>query len=312
MPHPTEEFSDVLKRLLHLCNAYSYPCGIYETSLPFVSLLKADQPTTMQYGFFNPGICVVVQGDKTLIVRNHIYSYGAGDYIASNIDMPIKGQISLASPEAPYIAIRISFTTDEIASVALEAQLNVWAENRLTEGAFIGKTGIEALQVLERLLKLDADSKAADFLASSVKRELIYRLLTDEGGARFYNNMLLHRDASGISKAIRYVKANYAQPLTIEEISRAGGMSPSTLHHKFKAVTTLSPIQYQKQLRLQEARRILLADDMDVTSTAFEVGYESLTQFNREYKRFFGLPPLKDIRTIKAASLAAAYAGEIL
>ncbi|MEK3916566.1 AraC family transcriptional regulator [Paenibacillus sp. FSL H7-0331] len=316
MPHHTKESSDSLQRLLHLCNTYSFASGIHETGISFVSLLKADRPTTIQYGFFQPGICVVLQGNKTLIVRNNTYNYGAGDYIASNIDMPIKGQVSQATQEVPYIAIRISFTTDEIASVALDAKLKTVGENQLTEGAFIGKSGIEVLRVLERLLQLATDSEAADFLAPGVKREMIYRLLTDEDGARFYNNMLLHHDAAGISKAIHYVKANYTRTLSVEEIARAGGMSPSTLHHKFKSVTALSPIQYQKQLRLQEARRILLTDDTDVTSTAFEVGYESLTQFNREYKRFFGLPPMKDIRTIrtnaKTSGHEADYAKKIL
>ncbi|MFB9274882.1 AraC family transcriptional regulator [Cohnella cellulosilytica] len=301
-----EERSVVLRRLLQLGLSYSFARGIHETGITFVSLLKADQPTTVQYGFFQPGICVVLQGGKTLMIRNNTCNYGAGDYIASNIDMPIKGQVAHAAPEAPYLAIRIAFTADEIASVALDAKLKAIGENRLTEGAFIGRTGIDTLRVLERLMQLDADSEAAAFLAPDVKRELIYRLLTDEDGARFYNNMLLHHDAAGISKAIHYVKANYSRPLTVEEIAQAGGMSPSTLHHKFKSITTLSPIQYQKQLRLQEARRILLTDDTDVTSTAFDVGYESVTQFNREYKRFFGLPPLKDIRTIRTLAKTSA------
>ncbi|MFF2015366.1 AraC family transcriptional regulator N-terminal domain-containing protein [Paenibacillus sp. NPDC058177] len=316
MSRQNDEPSVVVQRLLHLCGAYSFSRGICETGISFLSLLKAERPTTIQYGFFNPGICVVLQGNKTLIVRNNTYNYGAGDYIASNLDMPIKGQISQATQKAPYIAIRIAFTTDEIASVALDAKLKALAENQLTEGAFIGKTGVEVLHVLERLLQLATDREAADFLAFGVKRELIYRLLTDEGGARFYNNMLLHHDAAGISKAIHYVKTNYVRNLTVEEIAQVGGMSPSTLHHKFKAVTTLSPIQYQKQLRLQEARRILLSDDIDVTSAALDVGYESVTQFNREYKRFFGLPPLKDIRTIgnqaKGSSHESAYADNIL
>jgi len=303
----TGERSVVLQRLLHLCDAYSFSPGICETGISFISLLKSDRPTTIQHGFFTPAICVVLQGNKTVIVRNNTYNYGAGDYIASNLDMPIKGQVSQATQEAPYIAIRIAFTTDEIATVALDAKLTAFGENQLTDGAFIGNTGVEVLYVLERLLQLATDSEAAAFLAPGVKRELIYRLLTDEGGARFYNNMLLHHDAAGISKAIHYVKANYERPLTVEEIAQVGGMSPSTLHHKFKAVTTLSPIQYQKQLRLQEARRIMLTDDIDVTSAAFEVGYESLTQFNREYKRFFGLPPLKDIRTIGSHARESSY-----
>jgi AraC-like DNA-binding protein len=156
------------------------------------------------------------------------------------------------------------------------------------------------LLVFERLLHLSSDSQAAAFLALAMKREIIYRLLIGEDGGMFYNSMLLHHETSGISKAIHHVKANFDRSVTVDQIARVGNMSTSTLHHKFKAVTTLTPIQYQKQLRLQEARRILLSGGVDVTRAAFQVGYESLTQFNREYKRLFGLPPLKDIQAIRA------------
>ncbi|WP_168123652.1 AraC family transcriptional regulator [Paenibacillus sp. HB172176] len=317
MTHRMEERLDTLQRLLHLSSAYPFARGIHETGISFVSLLKADQPSTIQSGIFQPGICVVLQGDKTLIIRNNTYHYGVGDYIASNIDMPIKGQVSQATYKMPYIAIRISFSTDEIATVALDAKIKGTGENRLAEGAFIGRMGIEALRVIERLLQLDAESsQAAAFLQSSVKQELIFRLLTDEDGSKFYNNMLLHHDAAGISKAIHYVKLNFAQSISVDDIAQAGGISPSTLHHKFKAITSLSPIQYQKQLRLQEARRILLAGDKHITTTAFEVGYESMTQFSREYKRFFGQSPLKDIRAIrvqaKTDGMEVAYGEDIM
>jgi AraC-like DNA-binding protein len=289
----------VLNRLLDLISQFSITHGTFETNIPFLSLLREVKPTVVEYGFLNPSICIVIQGNKKLIIGEKSIEYGAGNYIASSIDMPIKGQVSKASPETPYTAIRIAFTSEEIASVALEANFKPREENKLREGAFVENIGIEVLLVLERLLNLSSDSQVAAFLAPAMKREIIYRLLTGEDGEMFYNNMLLHHESSGISKAIHYVKANFERSLTVDQIARVGNMSVSTLHHKFKAVTTLTPIQYQKQLRLQEARRILLSGGVDVTRAAFQVGYESLTQFNREYKRLFGLPPLKDIQAIR-------------
>lgn len=289
----------VLNHLLDLISQFSFTHGTFETNIPFLSLLREVKPTVVEHGFLNPSICIVIQGNKKLNIGEKSIELGAGNYIASSIDMPINGQVSKASHETPYTAIKIAFTSEEIASVVLEANIKPREENQLREGAFVGKIGLEVLLVLERLLNLSPDSQAAAFLAPAMKQEIIYRLLTGEDGGMFYNNMLLHHEASGISKAIHYVKANFERSLTVDQIARVGNMSVSTLHHKFKAVTTLSPIQYQKQLRLQEARRILLSGGVDVTRAAFQVGYESLTQFNREYKRLFGLPPLKDIRAIR-------------
>ncbi|MGZ4160414.1 MAG: AraC family transcriptional regulator N-terminal domain-containing protein [Neobacillus sp.] len=291
----------MLNRLLDLISQFSITHGTFETNIPFLSLLREVKPTAVEYGFLNPSICIVIQGNKKVIIGEKPIEYGAGNYIASSIDMPIKGQVSKASPETPYTAIRIAFTSEEIASVALEANFKPREENKLREGAFVENIGIEVLLVLERLLllNLSSDSQAAAFLAPAMKREIIYRLLTGENGEMFYNNMLLGHEASGISKAIHYVQANFERTLTVDQIALVGNMSVSTLHHKFKAVTTLTPIQYQKQLRLQKARRILLSGGVNVTGAAFQVGYESLTQFNREYKRLFGLPPLKDIQAIR-------------
>jgi len=235
-----------------------------------------------------------------LYIGERSIELGAENFIASNIDMPISGHISKASYETPYIAVKIDFSSEEIASVVLEANIKPRRESELKEGACIGKIGIDVLLVIERLLNLANDTKAVGFLAPAMKREIIYYLLTGEDGDMFYNNMLLHSEALGINKAIQYVKNNFKNSLNINEIARVGNMSVSTLYHKFKAITTLSPIQYQKQLRLLEARRILLSGGVDVTGAALKVGYESMTQFSREYKRLFSLPPLKDIQTMKS------------
>lgn len=145
-----------------------------------------------------------------------------------------------------------------------------------------------------------SDVRAASYLAPGVKREIIYRMLEGEKGALFYKNMLLHQEASGIGKVIDWIKAHFDSPFTIEELAELGNMSVSNLHYKFKEVTAMAPLQYQKRLRLQEARRLLL-DGINVTETALQVGYQSSTQFSREYKRLFGLSPLQDIRMILQA-----------
>ncbi|QGQ97650.1 AraC family transcriptional regulator [Paenibacillus psychroresistens] len=296
----SETLESVMSRLLDFMSQFSFFHGTFQTNIPFLSLLREVKPSVVESGILDPSICIVIQGNKKLIIGEKSIEYGAGNYISSSIDMPISGQVLKASLEAPYTAIRIIFTSEEIASVVLEANIKPRQENQLREGAFVGNIGLEVLLVFERLLHLSSDSQTAAFLAPTMKREIIYRLLIGEDGGVFYNSMLLHHETSGISKAIHHVKANFDRSITVDQIARIGNMSTSTLHHKFKAVTTLTPIQYQKQLRLQEARRILLGGGVDVTIAAFQVGYESLTQFNREYKRLFGLPPLKDIQTIRA------------
>lgn len=292
--------TSVINNLLEITSKLQFTDGFFKTNVPFLSVLQEVKPTEFQYGFLNPQICILLQGDKKLYIGKNSFELGAEDYVASNIEMPISGNVSKASSELPYIAIRIEFSTEEIASVVLEAGIKPKQDIELKEGACIGKIGVDVLLVIEKLLNLSRDPKATNFLAPAMKRELIYYLLTGENGDMFYNNMLLHNEASSINKAINYIKSNFKNSLSVEEIARVCNMSISTLYHKFKVITTLSPIQYQKQLRLQEARRILLSGGIDVTRTALQVGYESVTQFNREYKRLFGLPPLKDIQTMGA------------
>lgn len=290
--------TSVINDLLEITSKLQFTDGFFKTNIPFLSVLRAVNPTEFEHGFLNPQICILLQGDKRLYIGKKSFELGAEDYIASNIDMPISGHVSKASNEVPYMAIKIEFSAEEIASVVLEANIKPKQEIELKEGACVGKIGINVLLAVEKLLNISSDAKATGFLAPAIKREIIYYLLTGEEGDMFYNNMLLHNEASSINKAINYIKSNFRSSLSVEEIARVCNMSISTLYHKFKVITTLSPIQYQKQIRLQEARRILLSGGVDVTRTALQVGYESMTQFNREYKRLFGLPPLKDTKNI--------------
>lgn len=296
MENMTAETQNYLSRILTLTSQFSFYDGTYQTEIPFLSILKVNKPIPIEQGVLRPSFCVVIQGNKVLQVGRDTIEYGAGDYLASSIHMPIKGQVLKATKESPYVALQIALTSEEVSSVALEAHSNINSYKSLSTGAFIGKTNIQVLGVFERLLQLSFDSQAIDFLAPTVKRELIFRLLTGEEGDVFYSKMLLHQEASGITNVINWIKANFDSSFMISQLADLGNMSISSLHHKFKAVTTMTPLQYQKRIRLQEARRMLMGGAIDVTRTASQVGYESSTQFIREYKRLFGLSPLKDVR----------------
>lgn len=169
--------------------------------------------------------------------------------------------------------------------------------------AFIGKADAELLALFVRLLMLlDKSEEEILFLSGLIKREMIFKLLSGEYGYLFFQQVFFDQQAEGIGKAIAWNKDHFARSFTVEELANATNMSVSGLHHKFKAVTSMGPLQYQKQLRLQEARRLLISGQMDVTHAALEVGYESASQFNREYRRLFGLPPLKDVKAVKQQS----------
>ncbi|NBD28143.1 AraC family transcriptional regulator [Paenibacillus glycinis] len=285
-----------LSRLLELASRYSFIDGTSRTEIPYLTVLKEIKPIPVAQGVLGPSFCAVIQGKKLLQVGQDSIEYGAGNYLASSIHMPLKGTVLQASPEQPYVALQISLTAEEVTSVALEAKVGVHADKSLGAGAFVGEMNVEALEVIERLLRISADSRAIAFLAPALKRELLFRLLTGAGGDVFYNRMLLHQEAAGIQHVIQWITAHYDSAFTIRQLADLGNMSVSNLHHKFKAVTAMTPLQYQKRIRLQEAKRLLMGGNSDVTRTASQVGYESATQFIREYKRLFGLSPLRDVR----------------
>ena len=248
---------------------------------------------------------MLIQGKKTFHLGNEIVQYVAGDYLASVIDMPGAGQITGATKDAPYIGVRIELPAKEIADVIVEAKIVVGPGDKLNPAAFVGKSDAELLDLVIKMLRLLDGPKDSAFLAGHLKREMIYRLLTGNYGHLFYQNAAVEQRIGGIGKAISWVQENFSEPLDVERLAKYNNMSVSTLHHKFKAVTTMAPLQYQKNLRLQEARRLLMSGAVDATTAALEVGYESPSQFNREYRRLIGLPPLKDIKALRKKSIVS-------
>ena len=293
----------VLDRLIAMTERITTAEGSTQTLIPFLSIFRTSHQTPLIPGVLTPSFCLILQGTKKLHLGQDILYYHAGDYLASVIDMPASAQVVGATKKSPEIGLRIDFTTKEIASVVMEAEINVKPQDKkLNTAAFIGRSDADLLDAFLRLLKLLDKPKEARFLSVLIKREMIFHLLSGDSGHLFFQPMLFDQQANGVGKALAWIKDNYARSFTVEELAKVSNMSVSGLHHKFKAITTMGPLQYQKQLRLQEARRLLLSGSMDATTAALEVGYESPSQFSRDYRRLFGLPPRQDIKAVRKRS----------
>jgi AraC-like DNA-binding protein len=291
-----------LEKIVALAVKLSNCDGSNATTIPFLSILRNQKPTSVIRGVLTPSFCLIVQGQKRLNIAKELIVCGAGDYIASVIDMPLSGQVVDASEKAPYLAVRIEFTAREIADVITEAKVTIKPKDKLNPAAFVRKSDSDLLELFVKLLKLTDTSEDAPFLGGLIKREIIYRLLSGDYGYLFYQNAILEQQEAGVGKAISWIKENYSEAVTVEQIAQVSKMSVSALFTKFKAITSMSPLQFQKQLRLQEARRLMMSNLLDATTAGLEVGYESPSQFNREYKRFFGQPPLTDVKALRKES----------
>ncbi|OAS21575.1 AraC family transcriptional regulator [Paenibacillus oryzisoli] len=298
-----------LEQLLSYVGSFNLREGRTETSIPFFSLIRRNRPTAIIPGVLTPSFCLILQGSKKLHLGEETVYYSAGDYLVSLIDIPASGQVVGATRQSPYIGLRIDITTEEITSVMTDAGIHVQPlDGKLSPGAYVGKSD-EHLQLLFiKLVELRGKPEAEiRFMSSLIKREMIFRLLTGDYGHLFVQRAFMDQQNEGIGQAIEWIKENYNRTFSIEEVAKSSKMSVSGLHHKFKAVTTMAPLQYQKQLRLQEARRLMLNGSVNATAAALEVGYESPAQFSREYRRLFGLPPLQDIKAFHRKPIPEAF-----
>jgi AraC-like DNA-binding protein len=290
---PLDHMIDIVQQLvLHDARA--------PTAIPFLSLLRSSQPTPMTRGILKPSCCIILQGGKRVHLGNEVLDYGPGEFLVVSVDMPAGGHVVNATPDKPYLLLNIEFDPQEIAAIVLEARIEMADDAQPVRGAFVGRSDPELQEALYKLVRLlHAAPAEAAFLAVGLKREIIYRLLTGAHGRQLYQNVVLDQQDRGISKAIAWLKDRFDQPIKVEDLAQATNMSVSSLHHRFKAVTTMGPMQYQKQLRLQHARTLLLNGDVDASTAAYKVGYESQSQFSREYRRLFGAPPMQDMKKLR-------------
>ena len=274
------------------------------TDIPGLSLHRRIAPTAPCSATYVPGVTVMAQGRKRVDLGKTTFIYGESRYLLTSIDLPIVSQIIEASVEAPCLAMSLKLEMPVIRELLSREEIHLAEAPSDTPAMATGALTAEFLSACCRLMDLLDTPQDIPFLAGLIQREIIYRILRGPEGARLRAIATLGDQSHRTAKAIAWIKTNYAKPLRVDDLAQIAGMGLSTLHHHFRALTAMSPLQYQKQLRLQAARGRMLVDGMDAASAAFEVGYESASQFNREYSRFFGQPPKRDIQTLRSPGAA--------
>lgn len=287
---------DELKRLIE---KHANREGRTNTIVPSLRFFCTTTPSEFLHTLYEPSLCLIAQGSKAVGLGEELFSYDNHRYLIASVHLPARIQILEASGEKPYLSLQLTFTMDQILEILKEFDDE---ENSIQQpecGLYFGENSSLLLDPILRLVRLLENPKDIGILAPMITREILYRIVQDKGGAiirQFAKNGSL---AQRISKAITMIKNDLAEPLRIETLAKEAEMSASSFHHHFKRVTTMSPLQFQKSLRLQEARRLLMVEAMEASNVAFQVGYESPSQFSREYARLFGLPPIRDVKRIR-------------
>jgi AraC-like DNA-binding protein len=255
------------------------------TAVPGLSLYRRDAPTQPTSYMQEPSLCVIAQGVKRVLLGDDTYVLDVHHFLITSVDLPTVVQILHASREQPYLSLLWKLDRREMAQLMVDSHLPPPRAQQSSRGMATGAVTVPLLSACQRLIDLLAAPQDIPILAPLIQREMLYRLLVGEQGARLRQ----------IAQAIEWLKRHYTLPLRIEDLAAHVHMSTSTFHQHFRALTAMSPLQYQKWLRLNEARRLMLTERLDAATAAFQVGYESPSQFNREYRRVFGAPPLRDI-----------------
>jgi AraC-like DNA-binding protein len=285
--------------------AYMGPAEDRATEIPGMTLHRRTVPTAPCSATYEPGVTVIAQGRKRVDLGRTTFIYGESRYLLTSVDLPIVSQIVEASEEAPFLAMSLKLEMPAIRELLSQEEIQVAEVPCDSPAMATGEATVEFLSACGRLIDLLDTPQDIPFLSSLIQREIIYRILRGPEGARLRAIATLGDQSHRTAKAIAWIKANYAKPLRVEDLAQIAGMGLSTLHHHFRALTAMSPLQYQKQLRLQAARGRMLINGLDAASAAFEVGYESASQLNREYSRLFGQPPMRDIRTLRSPAAAS-------
>src|SRR5918911_871759 len=254
---------------------------------PAIFIYRSSKPTESDISVLKPAFCIIAQGSKDVLLNDELFHYDSGSYLISTLDLPVKSSVVEASPEKPYLNLRIDLDPAVVAEVAIESGIETKKSRATVKAMDVSPVDADLLDAALRLVKLLDAPDEMKFLAPPVIREIIYRLLKGRQSERFSHLVAAEGDARRISRVVKQLRENIDQPLKIEDTARELGMSVSSFHSHFKSVTAMSPLQFQKQIRLQEARRLMLAENMDVASASFRVGYEDPSYFSREYKKLF-------------------------
>jgi AraC-like DNA-binding protein len=269
------------------------------TEVPGLLLVRRTAPTTPCSGTYTPSVIVVAQGSKRVDLGHATFTYDPSRFLLTSLDLPIVSQIVEASEAKPLLALALKLEMPVIRELLSREEVHLQESSPDTPAMVTGAVTAELLSACCRLVDLLAKPQDISFLSGLIQREIIYRILSGPEGARLRAIATSGDQSHRTARAISWIRDNYAKPVRVDELAQIAGMGISTLHHHFRVLTHMSPLQYQKQLRLQAARWRMLIDGIDASTVAFEVGYQSVSQFNREYSRFFGQPPRRDIKTLR-------------
>jgi AraC-like DNA-binding protein len=265
-------------------------------------------PLQRLHSVVEPSFCVIAQGSKEVLVGDSRYRYDAAHYLLATLELPRVSQVLEASKERPYLSFRLVLDPTLVSSVMVEADHSSTGPPNYTDvrALDVSPLDVNLLDAVVRLVRLLDDPAEVRVLMPLITREIIYRLSMGEQGGRLRHLATLGGYTPNIARAVERLRQDFDRPLRIEQIAQELGMSVSGFHHHFKAVTAMSPLQFQKQLRLQEARRLMLGEGFDAASAAYRVGYRDASHFNREYKSLFGVPPMRDVQRLREAAMAGA------
>jgi len=285
--------------LAELIERYTGQDGVHETNIPSLFFIRHSNRVGPTYGVYKSSFCIVVQGSKQGWLGQECFTYSPADYLVASVDLPVTGRVTEASVALPYLGLKLEFTPGQILEVLRDCTVHSGAQKHSTRGMFVRLLEPSLFDAVLSLVRLMDNPEDISFLGSIVTKEILYRILQQWHGVTLEQIETQGSAGSQIRDVIDHIVDHFEQPFQIEELAEMARMSVASLHRHFKAVTTMSPVQFQKQLRLQNSRRLLLSESTDAADVAFRVGYESPLQFSREYSRLFGLPPREDVRHLR-------------
>lgn len=275
--------------------------GDFPMPISGLGFFRREQPSAPVVCMVEPSIILVAQGEKQLWVGGEGYPYDTSRFLVTSLNLPANSEVLVASPAQPCLGLTFKLDLRMLAELVAQNETPPARERAVAKGVGIGTVTVEMLKSFERLLALLDEPEAIPVLAPLIQREIHYRLLQSDQAGRLRQIIAVDGQGYRIAKAIDWLKVNYTSPVRIEELAARVQMSAPTFHHHFRQLTAMSPLQYQKWLRLNEARRLMLVEHQDASTAAFKVGYESPSQFSREYSRLFGAAPKRDIEALRGA-----------
>jgi AraC-like DNA-binding protein len=266
------------------------------TAIPALSLRRYEAPNEPTSYVHEPSICLSSQGSKRVVLGEDVYIYDAHHFLITSVDLPVMAQVIEATQEKPYLGLMLKLDQRVITQLMVDSNLPSPRTQQASRGMAVGDVSLPLLNAFQRLVDLLDTPEDIPVLAPLIQREILYRLLMSDQGPRLRQIGAAGSQSQQIARAIEWLKGNFKQQLRVDDLAEYARMSTSNFHHHFRALTAMSPLQFQKWLRLHEARLLMLTERLDASTAAFEVGYESPSQFSREYSRLFGAPPLRDIK----------------